>query len=446
MARLFSCEPLESRQMLSSAPWSAQDKLIGLDKATANFPSVTGAGQTVAIIDEGTDYNHYALAGKIAFTWNFDTNSSDVMPYDNNSHGTGTAGQIAGNGRVVNGQWYQGVAPGVKIIALRANGTAETKAALDWIIAHRSQYNITAMNYLDFTGSVNEGAIVGELQNLYNSGVFMAGAIGNYGPGPGYAHINHLIYQVGAVDLNDQLTSFTPRGSAVDVVAPGQNVDIAWYSNGQHLDYTSSGTSWAGPQVTGTAALIKQINPGFSPSQILSIIQDSAHWDYDSYSNRSYARLDVNAALSLAYQRSGKQAPTSSYASSAPKTTTTTTTTSKSSAKPQSVSAGVVPNGPFGLNVITASSSELDLAWHDNSTNETAFIVQRSTSAAGKFRTVATVTATKASARETGTRTFADKKLAAGTTYFYRVIATNGVYTSSVASSSGMTSSKKKKH
>jgi hypothetical protein len=429
--------------MLSSVPWSAQDKLIGLDKATANYSSVTGAGETVAIIDEGTDYNHYALAGKVAYTWNFDTNSSDVMPYDNNAHGTGTAGQIAGSGRMVNGQWVQGIAPGVKIVALRANGTAETKAALDWIIAHRAQFNIVAVNYLDFYGQVNDMGILPELQNLNNSGVFMAGAIGNYGPSVGYQHVGHLIYEVGSVNLSDQLSSFTPRGSAVDVVAPGENVDIAWYSSGKHVDYTSSGTSWAGPQVTATAALIKQINPNYTPSQVLSIIQDSGHWDYDSYSNRSYPRLDVNAALGLAYQRSGKSTPTSSMASSAP-TTTTTTTTTKSSAKPQAVSAGVVPNGPFGLNVIAASNSELDLAWHDNSTNETAFIIQRSTSATGKFRTVATVKATKASAKSTGIRKFADTKLAAGTTYYYRVIATNGTYTSSVASSSGVTWSKKK--
>src|SRR5258708_39760288 len=95
--RTFAIEALEARQLLTAGPWSAQDKAIGLDQAVANFPGITGAGQTVAIIDEGTDYNHYALGRgyghKIIDAWNFDTNSWDVFPYDNNTHGPGPAGE-----------------------------------------------------------------------------------------------------------------------------------------------------------------------------------------------------------------------------------------------------------------------------------------------------------------------------------------------------------------
>ena len=59
----FSMEPLESRQLLSAAPWSVQDQLVGLDQATQNYPNLTGAGETVAIIDRGVDYNHPELGG-----------------------------------------------------------------------------------------------------------------------------------------------------------------------------------------------------------------------------------------------------------------------------------------------------------------------------------------------------------------------------------------------
>ena len=303
-------EPLESRQMLSSTPWSVQDQQINLDKARANFPSITGAGETVAIIDEGTDYNSPDLGGgygKVVIdSYDFDDNSWDVMPYDNNAHGTGTSGEIAGQLHTYDGELYEGVAPGAKIIALRANGTYETKEALDFILANRTKYNIVAVNYLDFTGSVDEETILPELQTLNNDGVFMAGPVGNYGPSNAYANIDHLIYTVGSVNSSDQLSSFTPRGSNLDFVAPGENVIISWYSNGVSMDYPSSGTSWAGPQVTATGALIKQIDPAFTPTQIYSIIHDSAHWVYDSYSNMSYAMLDVNAALNLAFQRAGK--------------------------------------------------------------------------------------------------------------------------------------------
>jgi hypothetical protein len=93
------------------------------------------------------------------------------------------------------------------------------------------------------------------------------------------------------------------------MVAPGESMTITWYFNGQHVDYPSWGTSWAGPQVTGTAALIKQINPNFTPDQIIKIMQDSANWVYDGYSNQKYPRLNVNNAIALAYQRTGRSAP-----------------------------------------------------------------------------------------------------------------------------------------
>src|SRR5207248_1777727 len=53
------------------------------------------------------------------------------------------------------------------------------------------------------------------------------------------------------------------------------------------------------------AALIKQVNPGFTPSQIMQIMRDSANWIYDSYTGQNYPQLNVNGAITLAYQRSG---------------------------------------------------------------------------------------------------------------------------------------------
>ena len=306
----FGLEPLEARRHLNAAPWSAQDQLIGLDQATRNYPSITGAGETVAIIDRGVDYYHPDLGGgfgagfKIVDGYNFQDNIGDVFPYDGNPHGTGTAGQIAANPHVVDGQLYQGVAPGVNLVALKTNGTADIKNSLDWIIAHRVQYNIVAINYLD-QSNANQYAFVAELQSLTDAGVFIAGPSGNSGPASATSTLNNLIHLVGSVDLNGQLSSFTPRGPAIDLVAPGGGVTISWYENGQHDDVASNGTSWAGPQVVGTAALIKQINPNFTPAQILSILRDSATQVWDNYSGQSYGELNVNAALGLAYQWSG---------------------------------------------------------------------------------------------------------------------------------------------
>ena len=124
-------ESLETRRLLTA--WSQQDIAVGIDKAVQNYPAINGAGETVVIIDSGgLDYNHPALSanGKIAFTWNFGTGGTDVFPYDNNAHPTGVAGELAGDPHLVNGELYQGVAPGVKIILLKATGEVSLKSFL----------------------------------------------------------------------------------------------------------------------------------------------------------------------------------------------------------------------------------------------------------------------------------------------------------------------------
>jgi hypothetical protein len=309
-AHSFGVEPLEARQLMTVVPWSPQDQAIALDQATQNYPAINGTGETVAIIDRGVDYNHPDLGAgfgpghKVIDGFDFQDNTGDVFPYDGDAHGTGTAGQIAAAPHVVNGQLYQGVAPGVNIVALKTNGANDIKGALDWIIAHRTQYNIVAINLLDKTNA-NQYTFSGEIQTLTDNGVFIAGPVGNYGPVQAYGWLNHQVDLVGATDLNGQLSGFTPRGAAVDLVAPGGQVNIDWYYNGEHQNVASDGSSWAAPQVVATAALIKQVNPNFTPTQIFSIIKDSGTPVYDGFSGITYPQLNVNAAIGLAYQRSG---------------------------------------------------------------------------------------------------------------------------------------------
>src|SRR2546423_1691018 len=215
------------------------------------------------------------------------------MPYDNDAHGTGSAGEVAGEPHYVNGQLYQGVAPGVKLIALKAKGTWEMQQAFQWVINHKSQYNIVAVNWVDPTGGSDPNQFVSQMQTLNGMGVFIGAPSGNYGPSPAYPTPQHAYFQAGSSTLNDQISTFTPRGSAIDLVTPADQIYVTWYANGQHMDYPSYGTSWAGPQMVGTAALIKQVNAAFTPAQVMQIMRDSATWIWDSYSGTSYPRLNV---------------------------------------------------------------------------------------------------------------------------------------------------------
>ena len=77
----------------------------------------------------------------------------------------------------------------------------------------------------------------------------------------------------------------------------------------------------------------------------------------------------------------------------------------------------VVPSAPTNLVATAVSSTQINLAWTDTSNNETSFKIERKTGSGGTYSQIAT----------TGTNvvTFNNTGRTAGTTYFYRVRASN---------------------
>jgi hypothetical protein len=78
------------------------------------------------------------------------------------------------------------------------------------------------------------------------------------------------------------------------------------------------------------------------------------------------------------------------------------------------------PAAPSALTASSAGAAEIDLTWAPNSTNQTGFEVQRATDR-GFIQNVTTVAITAANVTN-----YADTGLSASTTYYYRVLATNG--------------------
>jgi chitinase len=75
-----------------------------------------------------------------------------------------------------------------------------------------------------------------------------------------------------------------------------------------------------------------------------------------------------------------------------------------------------VPAAPSGLTATAASRSRINLAWSDNSANETGFLIERSTNGTS-FTQIATVGA--------NVTTYASTGLKGSKMYYYRVRATN---------------------
>ncbi|NJM16738.1 MAG: carbohydrate-binding protein, partial [Bacteroidales bacterium] len=76
-----------------------------------------------------------------------------------------------------------------------------------------------------------------------------------------------------------------------------------------------------------------------------------------------------------------------------------------------------VPAAPSALGATATSSTQINIAWIDNSNNETGFKIERKTGSSGTFAEIATAGA--------GVSAYSNTGLSASTTYYYRVRAYN---------------------
>jgi hypothetical protein len=96
-----------------------------------------------------------------------------------------------------------------------------------------------------------------------------------------------------------------------------------------------------------------------------------------------------------------------------------------------SLAAGTTPAAPSGLSAATVSSSQINLSWTDNASNESGFRIERKTGSGGSWSQIATVGANATSYQNTG--------LTAATTYYYRLRAYNSSGNSSYSGEASAT-------
>src|SRR5262249_29961230 len=86
-------------------------------------------------------------------------------------------------------------------------------------------------------------------------------------------------------------------------------------------------------------------------------------------------------------------------------------------AAPAQAARVTLPAAPSSLSATAPSSTQINVTWVDNSSNETGFIIQRAPASTGPWSQIGTVGA--------GLISYSDPALSAGTTYYYRVCAYN---------------------
>ncbi len=264
--------------------WGVKQIGAGTVQAAGN----KGTGVRVAIIDTGLDYNHKDLQGRYAGGWDFVNDDAD--PMDDNGHGTHVAGTIAAND---DGAGVVGVAPEAELYALKildSNGSgsfSDAIRALEWAADHGIR--ITNNSYGSDeqpTDTVNNVTAEMAFDSSYDLGMLHVAAAGNSGfftgffpPADivGYPARFGSVIAVAASDNGNTVGWFSSTGPAVELTAPGVNINSTLPGNGYGLN---TGTSMASPHVAGAAALV--IASGISDANGNGLVNDEVRQRLDS--------------------------------------------------------------------------------------------------------------------------------------------------------------------
>ncbi len=257
--------------------------------------------------------------------WDFVGDDNDPQDTTSSRHGTHVAGIIASRGD--NGLGIAGVAWQARLVPLRvlgSNGAGSSADAAD-AIAYASDLGIRIVNG-SFGSTTPSTAIRDAIANAPNTlFVVAAGNGGEDGVGddddvsPFYPCSFDLanVICVAATDANDTLASFSNRGAvSVDLAAPGVSI----LSTSESAGYSAlSGTSFAAPLVTGTAALVLARTPGATTQQLRAAILDRVqHLPALAGKVATGGRLSASGAVGTASPPSTPPASAPSGASPAP--------------------------------------------------------------------------------------------------------------------------------
>jgi subtilisin family serine protease len=246
---------------------------------------------TVAVIDTGIDYNNEDLSGNVWRNPNpseqndivgFDFIHNDGLPFDDNSHGThtaGTIGGVGGNGKGVSGVMQKVLIMGVKFLSGRGSGTtADAVKSIDYAINKGAK---VLSNSWGGTADKDNDMLEQAIQRAEQKDVLFIAAAGNESTNndtsdqrsfPASFTTENMI-SVAATDSMDRLASFSNYGEkTTHLAAPGVDILSSVPGNG-YKKY--SGTSMACPHVAGAAAMVWSKHPHWTYKQVKAALLNS---------------------------------------------------------------------------------------------------------------------------------------------------------------------------
>jgi serine protease AprX len=305
--------PVQSGQdFASNELWTSA---VGVDRLWPTLPSFGHGGAnapSIAFVDSGIEASRSDFAGRIRAQVNM-TSLPGNSAGDGRGHGTFVAGLAAGSasGRA-------GAAPTAGIVSIDVmddQGMARTSdviAAAQWILRNKQQYDIRVANFSLHSATPSSfrwDPLDKAIEKLWFGGVVVVTSSGNDGTGGAQTRVAYgpsndpFVITVGALDLHNsaspdratlapwstwgytydgfakpevsapgrKLTGPIPAGSTLARERPSQVVRTA---EGTYMEL--SGTSLAAPIVSGIAADLLMLHPGFTPDQVKGALMVAA--------------------------------------------------------------------------------------------------------------------------------------------------------------------------
>jgi serine protease len=282
----------------------------------------------------GFDFVSDLDAAKDGDGWDDDpSDPGDFGPTaDSSWHGTSVAGLISASR---NSLGITGVAPNSRLVSVRAVGSKGGKisdllAAVNWaagvqvpntpVNQHPARIiNLSISSEVDFAC---EGAARSTFSDLRERGVVVVVAAGNRGleAQKSFPASCSTVLVVAASTFDGQLAGYSNRGRRIDIAAPGGELNYLNPPWAQGLVTTSNsglkapeassfrnanGTSLAAPLVSGVVALMLEVNPKLTPTDVKRILRSAVK----PFAPSSFCRdldvcgpgiLDAAAAVELA--------------------------------------------------------------------------------------------------------------------------------------------------
>ena len=307
---------------VSKPSMASSNPVIGSPLAWAE--GYDGSGWAVAVLDTGVDNTHSWFTtpvSKVVSEACYGTNdpgfveswcpegaSSSTAPDSGLNcdlavagcdHGTHVAGTVAGNDDT--GPDF-GVARGADIIAMQvfskfltvddcspspapctASYSSDQIAAMERVLLLSDSMNIAAINmslgggqYFDQAScDADNEAVKIAIDNLRSVGIATVIAAGNdfWTDSIGAPGCISSAISVGATTDNDAIAGFSNIYPEIHLLAPGVDIDSSVPGNGIG---SKQGTSMSTPHVAGAWAVMKQLDPVASVSDVLTTLQNSA--------------------------------------------------------------------------------------------------------------------------------------------------------------------------